>query len=85
VVLLLVDGLRPDVAESALARGELPALAAMVREGGMARGVTVFPSTTSVAYLPFLTGCTPGSCNVPSIRWLERQRYSGRWWRERET
>ncbi len=84
VILLLVDGLRPDVAEAALARGELPALQAMVRDGGTTRGVTVFPSTTSVAYLPFLTGCTPGHCNVPSIRWLERTRYSGRWWADRE-
>ena len=84
VILLLVDGLRPDVAEAALGRGELPALQAMVQEGGVARGVTVFPSTTSVAYLPFLTGCTPGSCNVPSIRWLDLGRYTGRWWRERE-
>jgi Type I phosphodiesterase / nucleotide pyrophosphatase len=84
VILLLVDGLRPDVAESALARGDLPALHAMVREGSTGRGVTVFPSTTSVAYLPFLTGCTPGHCNVPSIRWLERRRYSGRWWRDSE-
>lgn len=84
VILLLVDGLRPDVAEAALERGELPALQAMVREGGTTRGVTVFPSTTSVAYLPFLTGCTPGHCNVPSIRWLERTRYAGQWWKDRE-
>ena len=82
VVLLLVDGLRPDVAEAALGRGELPALGAMVQDGSTGRGVTAFPSTTSVAYLPFLTGCTPGRCNVPSIRWLERTRYSGRWWRD---
>ena len=83
-VLVLVDGLRPDVAESALARGELPALAALTATGSVTRGVTVFPSTTSVAYLPFLTGCTPGHCNIPSIRWLERTRYAGDWWRERE-
>jgi Type I phosphodiesterase / nucleotide pyrophosphatase len=85
VILLLVDGLCPEVAEAALARNELPALAAMVRDGGATRGVTVFPSTTSVAYLPFLTGCTPGRCNVPSIRWLDRAAYTGRWWRDRET
>ncbi len=84
VLLLLVDGLHPGVAEAALARGELPALAAMVGEGGTQRGITAFPSTTSVAYLPFLTGCTPGHCNVPSIRWLDRQQYGGRWWRDRE-
>ncbi len=84
VILLLVDGLRPDVAEAALARGELPALAAMTGAEGRTRGITAFPSTTSVAYLPFLTGCTPGRCNIPSIRWLDRLNYTGRWWAERE-
>lgn len=83
-LLLLVDGLRPDLGESMLQAGELPNLAAMTREGGLGRAITVFPSTTSVAYLPFLTGCTPGRCNIPSIRWLDRRRYAGRWWRDRE-
>jgi hypothetical protein len=81
--LLLVDGLRPDVAEERLAAGDLPRLAEMLDEGGRTRAITVFPSTTSVAYLPFLTGCTPGRCNIPSIRWLDRRTYGGRWWRER--
>ena len=85
VVLLLVDGLRPDVAEAALQRGELPALAAMTGARGVQRGITAFPSTTSVAYLPFLTGCTPGHCNVPSIRWMDRDAYAGRWWRDRDS
>ena len=82
--LLLVDGLRPDVAERALKAGELPNLARMTATGGRTRAITVFPSTTSVAYLPFLTGCTPGTCNIPSIRWLDRRSYGGRWWEERE-
>ncbi|MGH7536864.1 MAG: alkaline phosphatase family protein, partial [Gemmatimonadales bacterium] len=81
--LLLVDGLRPDVAEARLAAGDLPELQAMLDTGGRTRGITVFPSTTSVAYLPFLTGCTPGRCNIPSIRWLDRQAYQGRWWTDR--
>ncbi|MFZ5625458.1 MAG: alkaline phosphatase family protein [Gemmatimonadota bacterium] len=84
VILLLVDGLRPDCAEAMLAAGELPHLAAMTARSGVARSVTVFPSTTMVAYLPFLTGCMPGTCNVPSIRWLDRARYAGRWWQDRE-
>jgi hypothetical protein len=25
----------------------------------------------------------PGRCDIPSIRWMDRQRYSGRWWRDR--
>ena len=72
--LLLVDGLRPDVGEARLAAGDLPHLADMLARGGHTRAITVFPSTTSVAYLPFLTGCTPGHCNIPSIRWLDRRR-----------
>ena len=81
--LLLVDGLRPDVAEARLSAGDLPHLAAMLAHGGRTQAITGFPSTTSVAYLPFLTGCTPGHCNIPSIRWLDRTAYTGRWWRDR--
>jgi len=81
--LLLVDGLRPDVAESRLLSGHLPNLAAMLRHGGRTHAITGFPSTTSVAYLPFLTGCTPGHCDIPSIRWLDRSSYRGHWWRDR--
>src|SRR5512134_1514868 len=82
--LLLIDGLRPDVAEAELAAGRLPHLARLVSTGGISRAITSFPSTTSVSYLPFLTGCTPGHCNVPSIRWLDRRRYDGRWWTSRD-
>jgi hypothetical protein len=81
--LILVDGLRPDLAEAELAAGRLPGLARLVAAGGAGRAMTAFPSTTGVAYLPFLTGCTPGGCNVPSIRWLDRTEYDGRWWRSR--
>ena len=82
--LLLVDSLRPDVAECALAAGELPNLTRLTAGGGTTRAITAFPSTTGVAYLPFLTGCLPGRCNVPSIRWLDRRSYGGKWWAERE-
>jgi hypothetical protein len=81
--LLLVDGLRPDVAEARLTSGHLPHLADMLLQGGRTHAITGFPSTTSVAYLPFLTGCSPGRCDIPSIRWLDRARYGGRWWRDR--
>lgn len=83
-ILLLVDGLRADVAEAELQAGRLPNLAKLTTSGGRSRAATVFPSTTSVAYLPFLTGCLPGRCNVPSIRWLDREQYRGRWWRDRQ-
>jgi hypothetical protein len=81
--LLLVDGLRPDVADARLVLGDLPHISAMLETGGRTIAITGFPSTTSVAYLPFLTGVAPGRCNVPSIRWLDRSRYQGRWWKDR--
>lgn len=84
VILLLIDGLRADVAERELVAGHLPHLAALTATGSRSRAATAFPSTTSVAYLPFLTGALPGRCNVPSIRWLDRQAYTGRWWRDRD-
>lgn len=83
-ILLLIDGLRADVAERAIADGLLPHMAALTASGARRRATTAFPSTTSVAYLPFLTGALPGRCNVPSIRWLDRSAYQGRWWTDRD-
>jgi hypothetical protein len=72
-VLVLIDGARADVLRELLARGELPNLARWVIEpGGLTTGTTVFPSTTGVAYIPFIFGRYPGSLNVPGIRWLDR-------------
>jgi len=64
-----LDGARPDVLQHLLDRGELPHLARWVVEpGGLTVGTTVFPSTTGVAYIPFLFGCYPGTADVPGIR-----------------
>lgn len=83
--LIILDGARPDVFRHLVDRGDLPVLTQHVLEpGGITPATTVFPSTTGVAYLPFLTGCYPGTCDVPGIRWLDRRRYAGGWWRDRE-
>ena len=81
--LILIDGLRPDVLEAEVAAGRLPNLTALTDRGARSRAISVLPTTTSVAYLPFLTGCFPGTCNIPSIRWLDREAYTGRWWKDR--
>lgn len=79
-VLVLIDGARVDVLRELLARGELPNLARWVIEpGGLTAGTTVFPSTTGVAYIPFLFGRYPGSVNIPGIRWLDRRGAAGDW------
>jgi hypothetical protein len=78
VVLVLVDGARHDVLRDLLDRGELPNLSRLVIEpGGMTVGTTVFPSTTGVAYIPFLFGRYPGAANLPGIRWLDRSAAGG--------
>jgi hypothetical protein len=84
VVVLLLDGARHDVFQHLVRAGDLPNIARHILEpGGVIPATTVFPSTTGVAYLPFLTGCYPGTCDVPGIRWLDPGRYRGRWWRDR--
>jgi hypothetical protein len=83
-VLVLIDGARCDVLRELLGRGDLPNLSRWVIErGGLTTGTTVFPSTTGVAYIPFLFGRYPGSVGVPGIRWLDRRgAASGGGWRE---
>ncbi len=79
-VLVLIDGARIDVLRDLLRRGDLPNLARWVIEpGGLRTGTTVFPSTTGVAYIPFLFGRYPGSVGIPGIRWLDRGRAAGGW------
>ncbi len=79
-VLVLIDGARVDVLRELLGRGDLPNLARWVIEpGGLTTGTTVFPSTTGVAYIPFLFGRYPGSVGIPGIRWLDRRGAAGGW------
>src|SRR4029453_6136600 len=76
-LILLVDGSRPDVFKELSDRGELPNCDRLFRDGGrFADAVSVFPSTTGPAYMPFLTGCYPGTCNVPGIRWFDKKVFS---------
>jgi hypothetical protein len=76
-VLVLVDGARTDVVRELLARGDLPNLAAIAERGSFVTGTTAFPSTTGVAYVPFLFGRHPASLGLPGIRWLDREPAAG--------
>src|SRR5712691_9809917 len=78
VVFLLIDGVRQDVLQDQLDRGDLPHLARWVIEpGGITVGTSVFPSTTGVAYIPILFGRYPGPANLPGLRWLDRAGAAG--------
>lgn len=75
-IMILADGARPDVFEELCARGELPSVEECFKNGGrFAPATSVFPSTTGPAYLPFLTGNYPGTCNLPGIRWFDKKIY----------
>ncbi len=77
-IFFLVDGAREDVMREMIEAGELPSLRRYVLDrGDYRKAVTSFPSTTGPAHVPFLTGCTPGSSNLPGIRWFDRSRPHG--------
>jgi len=76
-VFIMADGARPDVLSDLLKKGDLPNIERYLIEPGSYRTmVSVLPATTGPAYLPFLTGCYPGTCNMPGIRWFDRKIFS---------
>lgn len=80
-ILFLADGARPDVLNEEMQKGHLPHLAQyFAAQGTNQTMLTCFPSTTGPAYLPYLTGCFPGTCNIPGIRWFDKKMYAERGW-----
>lgn len=80
-IMFLVDGARADVLEDELSQGRLPNLQRyFVGAGSFKTILTAFPSTTGPAYLPYVTGCYPGTCNIPGIRWFDKTSYAARGW-----
>lgn len=72
-VVFVVDGLQTEMVEHLLRKGDLPHIARYVLEpGGQALATAVFPSTAGIASVPMVTGCFPGTCNVPGMRWFDR-------------
>jgi hypothetical protein len=77
VIFLLLDGARRDALENHIANGFMPNLKAITEDGGsFSTAVTVFPSTTGPAYLPFISGVFPGTSNLPGIRWFDKISFS---------
>ena len=78
-LMILADGAKADTFESLLAAGDLPEISQHVVERGSYRtGTSVFTSTTGPAHIPLLSGCYPGTVDVPGYRWFDRDRYRGR-------
>jgi hypothetical protein len=75
-IIILADGSRADVFQKLLKEGSLPQIQKNLPH--FRQGVSVFPSTTGPAYMPYLTGCYPGTCDVPGIRWFDKNAYTWR-------
>jgi len=72
--MVVADGARADLARQLLREGKLPQIQKHVVDRGCFRtALTVFPSTTGPAHIPFVCGIHPGTANVPGYRWLCRE------------
>jgi hypothetical protein len=77
--MILADGAKAETFESLLEAGDLPEISQhVVERGSYRRGTSVFTSTTGPAHVPLLSGCFPGTVDVPGYRWFDRDRYRGR-------
>jgi hypothetical protein len=73
LVLAVIDSLKPDMLDQAVAEGHAPALAALLDCGTYIRDcVSTFPSVTPVASAAIATGCGPGEHHIPSMNWFHR-------------
>ncbi len=73
ILMFLVEGAGMSLFEELLKRGNLPNISRYVIEKGCKiKAVSSFPSTTGPAFTPFVTGCFPGTCNIPGTKWFDR-------------
>lgn len=74
-----LDGADAHIMKELMERGDMPNVSRhVVERGGNYEAVSAFPSTTGPAFTPFVTGCFPGTCNVPGVRWFDRSVPSAR-------
>ncbi len=75
-IFILIDGAPYEIFRTLLENGDLPNIKKYVVEcGSLNKAVTVFPSTTGPAFIPFFMGLFPGTANVPGIRWLSKSKF----------
>ena len=73
VLMMVLDGIRPDVLRAAIRDGEAPALARLVEEGeAVWDAVSVFPSITPAATAAIATGEPPAGSGILGHAWYDR-------------
>jgi len=80
VLIMVADGGRADLTRKLLGSGQLPNIRKHIVDRGCFRtALTVYPSTTGPAHIPFVCGLHPGTANIPGYRWLDRHRHDRTW------
>lgn len=80
-IIVVADGARADVMRELLFSGRLPNIKKhLVDRGCFRTALSVFPSTTGPAHIPFVCGLHPGTANVPGYRWLCRKTHDEKRW-----
>jgi hypothetical protein len=79
LLLIVADGVRPDVLAEEIAACHLPRLAERATRGQLAAVSSCFPSVTGPAYAPFMMGRFPGRIGLPGLRWFDRSRRVASW------
>jgi Type I phosphodiesterase / nucleotide pyrophosphatase len=73
LVLAVIDSLKPEMLDRAMAEGRAPALKAVVERGTYVREcVSSYPSVTPVASSAIATGRGPDRHHIPSMNWYHR-------------
>jgi hypothetical protein len=72
LVLVVIDGLTPQMLEASLEDCSLPHLAALAEEGTLGRATTTFPSLTPVCLSSIATGAHPDVHEIPHLVWWHR-------------
>ncbi len=72
LVLVVIDGLSPQMLEGSLEDRSLPTLSALARHGTLGRAATTFPSLTPVCLSSIATGAHPDVHEIPHLVWWHR-------------
>jgi hypothetical protein len=74
LVLVVIDALKPEMLERAIATGRAPALQRISEEGVYVdQCVAAFPSVTPVCAATITTGVGPDEHRIPSMNWYHRE------------
>ena len=75
-VFIIIDGAPYAIFKGLLENGDLPNIRKYVVDpGSLNKAISVFPSTTGPAFIPFFMGLYPGTANIPGIRWLSKSKF----------